>query len=50
MTINELIIAEAKARQAGNIAEANILRDIRWQRAMRLIVNSENTRERPRDA
>ena len=46
MTIIELAIAENKALLAGNAAEADRLRTLRWQQAMSLIVNGENTKRR----
>ncbi len=42
MTHNELIIAEARARNRHDVAEADRLRAIRWDQAMRTVVNSEN--------
>lgn len=46
MTHIELILAEVKARQDGNIKEANRLQALRWGRAMGSVINSENTKRR----
>ena len=46
MTHFELIIAESEARLRGDIAEAERLQALRWQRAMGSVVNSENTKKR----
>jgi hypothetical protein len=47
MTHNEIILAEIAARQEGNMREADRLRALRWQRALGLIVNTENTGHAP---
>jgi hypothetical protein len=42
MSVIELAVKEAEARQRGDDAEANRLRALRWETAMGMVVNSEN--------
>lgn len=50
VTHNQLIIAEAAARQCGDIVEADRLQALRWERAMGLVINTENTQQGKRSA
>lgn len=48
LSIMQLAVQEAQARQRGDLVEAERLQALRWETAMGLVVNSENT-TKPRD-
>lgn len=47
-SVIQIAAAESEALQRGDIKEAERLRLLRWQFAMGLIVNSENTGVKPK--
>jgi hypothetical protein len=47
MTIIELAVQQVEALRRGDTAEAERLQALRWEMAMGLVVNRENTKARP---